>query len=562
MWRNPERIDRSEWVGLSLAVALMALGCTFFVDPISRDDSHLGRAILAGLGIFVSVLWVASRKIPSLSSGLGPPSIRVVLAVLCVAGWFNYFQFDKTVFTGINDYTDTAYYYTNSKYLAELRYDSLYAGALACDFERGSPRTSHISTIRDLRNDNIVPREEGLKHGMEVKQRFTEERWAAFCHDIDYFLDRLDKRALSTNFFVDHGYNPPPTWSVVGGNLTALVPVEQLKTICHADTLLVVLMFVAIGWWAGLEAMLWSMLFYTVTFSGRWPILGMAIMRFDWVCALVLGWLWLSSGRYGPAGAALAYASFNRIFPAIFLFGWLVEAVLDVLQTRRLDRKHVSFAAGAALVSALLVGSASLQYGPSTLLDSAHHLSLHNQSFSSHRIGLGTVLSYRGEQTREEINQFEYGGFKGMRAKELFVQSRKPIANATALLMLGLVVFYAWRSRRREGERSSAAENLSLVALALYCATTPQANYLNYRIVLFLWHGSAFALRGGRDAPFHALGMSLLLATEIAAQLLQYGTVDRYAVNSLASIGLLIYLITVSIYLLRPRPLPAQKVVV
>ncbi|MEQ1506977.1 MAG: hypothetical protein ABMB14_32415, partial [Myxococcota bacterium] len=502
---------------------------------IGRDASHLGRAMLAAAAIaLVAVRFVLAR------TGAGERAIAgftTALAATSVVAAFNYFQFDGKVFSGINDYTDTAYYYTNSKYLGELGYDGLYAAALVCDEERGGPRTSHIRTIRDLRDDELQPRAEELVHGAEVKAAFSPERWAGFCHDITYFLDRLDKKALETNFFVDHGYNPPPTWSVFGGNLALAVDVENLKWICHVDTVLIVAM-VGIVWWAfGIETALWALLFYSVTFSGRWPILGMAILRFDWVVALVAGVCLLRTGRYGPAGAAMAYAALNRVFPAIFFWGWLIEAVLDTLRERRVPQRHLRFAAGAAIASVLITGVAAVEYGPKLLSESAYHLSLHNESFSSHRVGLGTVLVYRGETTRDDIR-----ANGGMRPKELAVQSMEWGLRGAGIVALGLIAALAWRMDRT-GRAMPAWELVALVMLPLWCATTPQVNYYNLRLVPIVWHASK--MTDARGDPLHATGLALLFAVEIAAQLAHVWDYERFTVNAFASIGLLGYFVVV-----------------
>ncbi|MEZ4236423.1 MAG: hypothetical protein R3F59_09730 [Myxococcota bacterium] len=351
------------------AVAL-AVVIGLAMAPERQDASHLGRGILAavGIGLVAVRLWLV--RTPRAEVWL-----RAALAGVVTFGWFNYFQFDRDVLTGINDYTDTAYYYTNSKYLGELGYDGLYVGALLCDQERGSPRTAGVQQIRDLRDDELINQGNGFparafEHGRQVKANFTPARWQQFCHDIDYFLDRLSKRSLETNFFVDHGYNPPPTWSIVGGNLARIVPVEHLKLICMADAVLVAVMFVVLGWAFGLETMLWVSLFYVTTFSGRWPLLGAAIMRFDWVVALAIGMALLRVQRYGAAGVALAYAAMNRVFPAIFFWGWLVEAVLDSWPERRVPRKHLALAGAAALTTAVMVGMAAV----STAAAAARHV--------------------------------------------------------------------------------------------------------------------------------------------------------------------------------------------
>ncbi|MCA9490522.1 MAG: hypothetical protein KC621_11385, partial [Myxococcales bacterium] len=446
------------------------------------------------------------------------------LAFAATLGWYNYYQFDGKVFSDINDFTDTAYYYTNSKYLAELDYDGLYAGALLCDSERGSPRTKHVRTFRDLRNDALYTLPQALEHGREVRKAFSDERWAGFCHDIEYFLDRLSKKALASNFFVDHGYNPPPTWTLVGGNLALVVDVEHLKWICHVDTALIALMLGVLWWGLGLETMLFASLFFTATFSGRWPILGMAITRFDWVVALVIGWVLLKKEQYAGAAAAMTYAALNRVFPAIFFWGWAVEAVTETWRTRKLARKHVVFAATAVVVGGLMVGAAAAEYGPSTLVSSAQQLKLHNQSFSSHRVGLATTIVWDGEITRDEIN--EHGG---MRTKELRVQAMMPWLRGVAVLVLAAIAAYGFRTNRR------AHDLVPLVMLAFFCATTPQVNYYNLRLVPLSWHASKL------DQRRHVLLLSLLLAVEVAAQAAHVVKWDRFTVNAVSSVGLLVY---------------------
>lgn len=523
--------------GLVGVAVLLASALGLLMEPISRDASHLGRGILAAFGI---ALLAFRAGVPERLRG----TFLAALAALGTIGWFNYYQFDRAVFTGINDYVDTAYYYTNSKYLAELGYDGLYAGALLCDAERGSPRTDQVREIRDLRDDVMRPVSAGLEHGREVKAAFRPERWDAFCHDITWFLDRLDRKTLKSNFFVDHGYNPPPTWTLVGGNLSHLVEVERLKWICLADTVVVAAMLAAVAWAFGLETMLWGMLFWVVTFSGRWPILGMAILRFDWVAGVVVGMALLHKQRAGAAGAAMAYAALNRIFPAIFFWGWLVAAARDVWRERRVPRKHVAFAAGAALATTLMMGAAAVQYGVPTLAASAHHLRLHNESFSSHRVGLATVLVYRGETTREQIN-----ANGGMRTKELAVQAMMPVLRGLAVAFLVLIAAYAWRN-----PRVAAWELVPLAALPLFCATTPQVNYYNLRLALVTWHGAQL------DRPLHRVLLAILLLAEVASQLGQVAGVDRHAVNAWTSIVLLAYYVVLAGWLasrvVRPAPEP------
>ena len=515
------------------AVVLTAIAC-LFVPEIGRDASHFGRMALAAAGVVL----VALRGLVFLIGEEKPRwlgSWRSALAAIVTIGWFNYYQFDRDLVVGINDWTDPAYYYTNSKYLHELSYDGLYAAALVCDAERGSPRTAGIQTLRDLRDDQLVPIAEGLAHGREIASSFAPERWKAFCHDVTYFLDRIPPDALRSNFFVDHGYNPPPTWTIVGGTLSELVPVERIKWLCLVDFAVLAVAFGFVARTFGGEVLAWCLLFFLTTFSGRWPVLGMSILRFDWLAALVIGMCLLAKQRYGGAGAAIGFSAVNRVFPSVFFAPWLAGVARDVVNEKRLPRRHLRFLAGASIVVALLGGISLARYGTAISLDAADNLAMHNRSYSSHRVGLGSVLLYRGETTRAEINRFEMACAdpsepNGMARKEQCIQALQWPLRAAALGAVALLFVYAIRARPEDWEL------LPLAILPFFCATNPQINYYNVRILLVIWH--AVGLR----SQFHRVGLTLLLLVEVATQYTKVIGVERYATTATASIGMAIYL--------------------
>jgi hypothetical protein len=540
----------SSRVAVVLAVALTAVVCVL-VPPIDRDTSHLVRLALAAFGVVL----VGLRGLFAVMADRHPQYLRGLHAALAGAvtvGWFGYYQFDREVLTGINDWTDPAYYFTNSKYLGELSYDGLYAAGLTCDAERGSPRTGHVDTLRDLRDDRLVPLAAGLAHGQEVKAEFTPERWAAFCHDMTFFLDRIPLDSLERNFFVDHGYNPPPTWTIVGGTLASLVPVEHLKWVCMVDVFVFGGAVAAVGWVFGAEVVAWALLFFVTTFSGRWPILGMSILRFDWLAALMVGMALLKAGRHLGAGASIAFAAVNRVFPIVFFAPWLANAVRDTIAERRVPRRHVRFVAGAAIVSLLLGGLSLATYGTAVTADAAHNLAMHNRSYSSHRVGLGSVLLYRGETTRADINRFQAwcadpAERNGMARKEQCVQRLQVPLRGTALAAVAFLFLYAWRAKPEDWEI------LPLAILPFFCATNPQINYYNVRILLFIWHAALIR------SPFHRLGIALLLLVEVTTQYTKTLGVERYATTSTASIGMAIYLSVVVAWMgaraIKGRPL-------
>ncbi len=510
---------------LALVVCLLCA----LLPPISRQDSHVGRMVLSAVAVALVVFW-AWAPTDRIRSGL-----RAALIVAGVVGGFNYWQFDRNVFVGPGDVTDVTYYYLNSKYLAELDYDLLYSALLAADEGR---KTAHVRVVRDLTTDALQSREDAVARGHQLKaSRFTPERWEAFKHDSAFFLDRLSKDALADNFFVDHGYNPPSTWTVLGKPIAAAVPVEALAWATHVDLLCVGLLFGAVVWGWGVDAALFAWLFFTVTFSGRWPILGQALLRFDWSAALILSTAAFNRGRHGLAGAALAFSAFNRVFPALWFLPWGADLLGTLWRDRRPTRAHLRFFGGAAAMSTLLIGCSLAMFGPATSRQSVDNLLLHNESFSSHRVGLAGVLVWRGETSRAEMR-----AAGGMAPREIQVQGLMPSLRVLGLLAAAGVAVAV--IRLRPGLGSAMAWPL----LPFFIMTTPQMNYYNIRLLPVVWHAKNL------DNPWHRAGLALLFTTEIVAHAAQVVGWERHATTSLTSWMMLVWCVGLVVWLVRAAP--------
>jgi hypothetical protein len=529
------RFDK-HWPWL-VGLALMAL--LPFMPRISRDESHFGRMVLAALalGLVQGVFWLRSRSADAEVEKPEPErASRVLLALwiaLVVYGGFNYYQFRWKMLGTVDDHADATYYYLNSKYFSEIGYDHLYEAMLVADRE-GPHNLDEVKRYRDLTTyKELHPTARAISRAPEIKALFAPERWSSFVTDVAFLTSRGAKGGFEY-FFIDHGYNPPPPWTLVGGALSELVPVEHLKWLTSIDILLITALMIAIARVWSVQAMLIALAFYLCTFSGRWPVLGQSILRFDWVSALVACVIALRSKRHGLAGAFFAYAACNRIFPAIFALPYAAWALREWSSTRRMPEELKRFAIGALAVTCLLVGGAWLRYGTHTFIDARDRLALHGspESFSSHRVGLGHVALYRGEWTRKEINRA--GGIDKKRADLWAIY---PYLKIVGVVLAALAFVYAWRSK----EPPHRLFWLSI--FPLFALTNPQINYYNLRLLLVLFHTERFRV------PIDRVGLSLLFATEIATQAMHIAGADRYAVTAVTSIGLLTYLTAMAVFL-------------
>lgn len=518
--------------GLFLVLALLAEH-----DHISRQNSHFGRMLLAGFAVLLVHL---TRRLRELDDGLGLDmrtrsgglrrvGARVLLTVWAAAaatGVVNYYQFNAKVASTVDDYADATYYYLNSKYFDELGYTKLYRAMLVADAE-GPGDLKRVRGFRDLVDyEKILPRRVALSDPELAREGFSDARWDRFKSDLAYITGHHPHGGWRY-FFIDHGYNPPPPWTLVGGTLSQWVPVDHMKIATSVDMVLVALMMLGIAWVASPAAMCVALVFFCSTFSGRWPILGHAILRFDWLCALVGAALSLRRGRHGWAGAMLTYATCVRVFPGIFAMPYVVALVRDTLRERRLLPHYRHFIVGAAVTGVLMIGGSLARYGSEAYAEAFTNLRLHSspESFSSHRVGLGDVLMYRGEWSAADLRA---AGSAPAKRDELW--KLNPTLQLIGLLSIALVAAYVFRSREPHHRL------LWLGIYPLFAMTNPQINYYNLRLLLVLLHTERW------DEYRHRIGLYMLFAIEVVTQGAQVAGAARYGVTAMTSLGMAGYL--------------------
>lgn len=518
---------------ITTAAIIAAIVACYSVSPISRMESHFNRLVIAVIAILLLCLRITIAQ-KCLNTSLKYPWTRPLakdflyssLLVLLIFSCFNYYQFDKNMVLKVGDHSDVTYYYLNSKYIHELGYYNLYPAMLIADQEENQRLTS-IPYYRDLRSYSIVTRAHAFNESKSIKSNFTPIKWEQFSHDVSFFVDR-NATGGWRYFFIDHGYNPPPTWTLIGSALSKSTPVEKIKLITSIDIVLVTGMFVAIFWAFGLEVMLWSGLFFFCTFSGRWPVLGQSLLRFDWLATLTMSVCFLKKNRHGLAGALMTYSALNRVFPAIFFYGYLMWAFTTAIKRRLVSDRQMKFFDSSLVTFMILIGAAYASLGPQIFVEATEKILRHAsvESYSSHRVGLGDALLYRGETTREDIHM-THGGIKG---KGIKLGEMMPLLRILGACSL---IFIAWYIAKTDHH---PADLIHLAIIPLFILTTPQINYYNLRILLIIYHASKI------NRPFHAIALIMLFAIEAVTQYVMAIGVERYAVTATTSIGLLIYL--------------------
>ena len=446
--------------------------------------------------------------------------LRGVFAVLICIGAGRYFEYDLRNLTETVDFYDLTFYYLNSKYYHELGYTGLPEAILVAD-AGSARRLQHVTRYRELETYRVVSTRRALARSEAIRARFGKARFRQFTRDVEY----ISAHNLPWQYlFNDHGYNPPPTWTVVGRLLSTHVPLWHAKWITSVDLLLVAAMFMGVAWAFGELPLLCALLFFFWTGSSMWPLVGQALLRFDWLATATLGLAAAHRGRAVLAGALLAYATLVRVFPAILLWPYLVVIGAGLWQARRIDRGSMGLIVGGSLMTAGLCAAALADLGSEAFVEGFQKILLHGgpDSYSSMRVGLGDLLVFHGETTRAAMNL--HGGTLG---KAELIRAMAPTLRFVGGLSLALIATVTLRLHRQRPWATMA-----LGVIPLYCLTTPNITYFNIRLLLVV---SLAALEPSR---LRALGGLLLLA--VTECLTYYGEHAglRYYATSLTSVGL------------------------
>lgn len=253
-------------------------------------------------------------------------------------------------------------YYMGAKYAPELGYDGLYVATLQADAESPAPRLSDAKVGRDLRNGEVVPIEQ-LREDRRVRERFSDERWAAFRADLGWFLGT--GTAAHWKLVVrDHGYNAPPSRTVLVAAVAAVVgPATDLSihAIAFLDVLLLVALVACVYATVGARAAALACVLLGANSLSAFEWVGGSFLRQDWLAASVLGVCALRSGRSATAGVLLGVATMLRVFPGLFAAALLLGAGVRLYRERALSPEVPRFVAG-LVIAALAIGVPSLLY--------------------------------------------------------------------------------------------------------------------------------------------------------------------------------------------------------
>lgn len=288
-----------------------------------ESDYLTGWACLAFALIFAILAWMYPRI-----TSYWRKAILLVAAVGSLLVYSNFLTFHGPINKDevrLLQTWDMFHYVLGARYQAELGYDHFYDASLLAlrEIETGGSDQEFWTKLsyRDMRTYELLPGTVALLQKEEIKKPFSEKRWQQFVKDIDVFY-----RDLGPDYFKkamgDHGYNPPPTYTLLAqfllgeGDLTE----TKLMLLASIDSVLLVFAFGLLVWGFGLEAALVSTIIFGISFMSNFSWVGNAFLRFGWLTAIVGAIVFQKKNRPVASGIFLGISAGLRIFPGVLIF--------------------------------------------------------------------------------------------------------------------------------------------------------------------------------------------------------------------------------------------------
>lgn len=489
------------------------------------------RIFLAMSGALLLLYELRARKMKERIRERTRRRVAWVMTILAFGVYFDFFN-PNTRYSEYYHRHEFYHYYLGSKFFSEVGYTRLYECSMVAEKESGHDLKDR--EIRDLRVNLIKPVEDTyiLTDPDQCKKHFTKERWEIFKKDIEWF-----RRSAAGSYWEgmqkDHGYNPPPVWTMTGKFFGSFGDAGDrfFKILASIDVLLHAGIILLFRWAFGWRVMAVAAVFWGANAPADFYWTGGAFLRQDWLFLLVAALCCARKRRFVLAGFALTWSALVRIFPGIFVLGWVIIIGLYLIdQIRKRGREgggsgdgimsylhpdHWRVIGGCVLALATLVPASAVVCGADSYKQFYNHtLKTHQNTPLTNHMGLETMMvhTWDGRMRFGRDDNFDdpFEGWKHGRLERF--KTMKPVFIA---IVLSVFAWTVWALRRTKLLWVGTALSLPLV-MSL-------TNLTCYYYSMFIVGAALVAVRPKLGAPF-------LMASAIG-KLLQYAPWGYYWVD-------------------------------
>ena len=471
--------------------AICVLLTVVIEKDVSRHVSESLKVLLAVGAMGLALGWTC----------LARRTAVILLSVLVFVSAANYMRWGQALLTERIDSYDVIHYYLGAKYFDELGYYGLYPAIALADAEAG-PFNSGVSRYRSQDKEQgyeLRPISEAIENGRKLrKTSFSPERWESFVRDFLHLQrDFTMTSDLWETLLKDRGFNATPAWVSLVSPVAGMVPVKHVKWLCLTDLLFLAIGLLFVHWAYGGVAALWAMAFLFLSYSLRWPVIGWAFFRYDWVCALLVALALIRKNHHFPAGIMAAIASMFRLFPVLWLFGPASKGAIDLVRIRQFSfkrfRRLILLLSGFAAAVVAFEGATLIDLGTEPFKVHAENISAHlePEELSSRRLGFVIGLVYDGKLLPKYLPSDRKTWIDNNQAVHLFL---------AAMFLAPL----AWLLRNRPDD-----ESFAYGFIPFFMLLTASYYYAVVRVLLIVVHAA------NMDQARHRVALAILLGLEL-----------------------------------------------
>ncbi len=406
-----------------------------------------------GISLTAAGLWLLERRARQVGTPVPERTARRVGITLTVVSFLLYFDFfnPNTRYPNYYHRHELYHYYLGSKYFNEIGYQRLYTCTSLAEVELGHGAAIRKRELRDLSAKNlIVPTTDTyiFSDPGQCKDHFTPERWEKFKADVKWF-EASARGDYWNNMQKDHGYNPPPVWTMTGKLLGSVAPAGDVffKLLASIDICLQLGVVLMLNWAFGWRTMALATIFWGCNAPANFYWTGGAFLRQDWLFLVMAALCCARKRKFVLSGAALTWASLLRVFPLVLFGGVGLIMVFDFVRKRRIIRDHLRFVAGCVLSAAILIPVSIAATNPDAYDEFVAHIALHKDTPLTNHMGLETILVHDWDGrmlfTRDDRLDDPFQGWKEGRVERK--RRLRPVFLAINALMLA---WLAWALRR------------------------------------------------------------------------------------------------------------------
>jgi hypothetical protein len=412
-------------------------------------------ALSIGLALVAAGLLMLEQRAKRLGQPIPERTARRVGIAITVLSFLLYFDFfnPNTRYPNYYHRHELYHYYLGSKYFHEIGYDHLYTCTAIAEVELGRGAQIRKRQIRDLSAKNLITPTTStyiFDDPGQCKDRFSAPRWEDFKKDVAWF-EQSSRGDYWEKMQQDHGYNPPPVWTMTGRLFANLAPAGDgfFKLLSLLDIGLQLGAVLMLNWAFGWRIMAIATVFWGCNAPANFYWTGGAFLRQDWIFLAIAAVCLARKRKFGLSGAALTWSSLLRVFPVVMFGGVGLIMLFTLIRTRRFHRDQLRFVAGAALAGALLIPASIASAGPHAYQDFAAHIGLHKDTPLTNHMGLETMLvhnwSGRMVFTRDDRLDDPFEGWKAGRAERK--EHSRPVFLAINAVLLAWLAWALHRTR-------------------------------------------------------------------------------------------------------------------